>query len=80
MPYKGIPNLVRRQNSGKKGKKKIRPSTMCTSCPTIVPIELELQSNIRTCKKSVKIRKINISIYSLRTALISVSSKFSRRL
>ena len=35
MPYKGIPNLVRRQNSGKKGKKKIRPGTICISCPTI---------------------------------------------
>ena len=38
IPYKGIPNLARRQNSGKKGEKKIRPGAVCTSCPTTVVV------------------------------------------
>ena len=39
IPYKGIPNLARRQNSGKKGEKKIRPGAIYTPCPTIfVPL------------------------------------------
>ena len=41
IPCKGIPNLVRRQNSGGKGKKKIRPGTIYISCHTIIALLLD---------------------------------------